>query len=248
MIYIFGGVGKTGCSSLNQDFANQFGLRRVYAGGFMKQEAMKAGFVKEGYVLPENINDWDLDMHRIADFRKMCEETGREIDSEIEGYILREMVTSVIDGQDIVVDSKILSRVLHTELLDPLVEKASKEVGLPDPMTREELIFNSKSIWVHADLEVRAKRSLGRMGVPSMVNGETGSPCNQEFSRDMIDREAAILNERQVADRADYSRIYGMFDYPIGNEIPPSTYGTILINNCDKETSYAKVLEIMGKA
>jgi hypothetical protein len=39
-----------------------------------------------------------------------------------------------------------------------------------------------------------------------------------------------------------------MFDYPVGNEIPPTTYGNILINNGGKESAYAQVLEMMGKA
>lgn len=243
MIYIFGGVGKTGCSSLAVDFANQFGLQRAYGGAYMREEAIKAGFYKSEYTLPDDKNDWDLDMANVPAFRKICERTGRNIDTEIEGYLMREMINSQADEKDIVVESKTMSRLLNSDCLDPLVEKTASELGLEQTFTREKLLNRTRAVWVHTNLEIRARRSLGK----NHFSKGSHELSPHGFTTKMIEHEAIQLIARQMADKEDYSKLYGMTDYPVGNEIPPTTYGTILINNGDKETAYAQVLKMMGK-
>lgn len=243
MIYIFGGVGKTGCSTLAIDFANQFGLQRAYGGAYMREEAMKAGFFIGNYLLPEDKSEWDLDQANVPGFREMCARTGRSIDTEIEGYLVKEMITSQADGKDLVVESKTMSRLLNSDIFDPLVESTASELGLEQTFTREKLLNRTRAIWVHTNLEIRARRSLGKNHFPK--GSHELSPHG--FSNELIEHEASQLIARQMADKEDYSRLYGMADYPVGNEIPPTTYGNILINNGDKESAYVQVLQMMGK-
>jgi len=242
MIFIVGGVGKTGSSALACQFSDDFGIRRIYGGGFMRREAMKAGFVRDNYLLPQDESEWDIDKADIKGFREFCIETNRNIDFENDKNSLKEMVVSKLDGQDILIESKTMARILHSETIDPLINEINNELGVEVPIGKEDLLKETKAAWIHADLEVRAKRALVKT-IPSKLSVE-----GIIFSSEQIQNESEILNKRQIIDGEDYARIYGMTDYPIGNEIPPITYGLPIINNGSKEAGYTQMLEVFGKS
>jgi hypothetical protein len=68
-----------------------------------------------------------------------------------------------------------------------------------------------------------------------------------EFPKELIEKESLALFNRQMSDKEAYVKFYNMYDYPEGNRIPPETYGQVLLNNGDKESGYARVLEMMEK-
>lgn len=129
MIYILGGVGKTGCSTLAMMLAENNQIPRVYGGAFMRREAMLAGFARPGYEIPADQAEWNLDKANVAGFRAMCETSDRDIDAEIEVYLLTEMSQAQRTGGDLVVESKTMSRLLHSDAVDGLLVQAQQDLS-----------------------------------------------------------------------------------------------------------------------
>jgi len=75
---------------------------------------------------------------------------------------------------------------------------------------------NSKAVWLHTNLEVRAKRSLLK------------TLSKENLTEDLIRKEMLSLSKRQIADRQDYIRRYNLVDYPEPNKLPTNFKGTII--------------------
>jgi len=246
MIYIIGGPGKTGSSTISKRLALDLDAPRLYGGQYMRIEAIKAGFVKDGYEPGPDPTLWDLDQAAISKFRKDCEERGRDIDKEMEMYLLGGMVDSVTNGSDVIIESKVMNRFLQSSVFPAFLTelnttKFSNTAQYIQPAALRE---HSKGIWLHSDLTTRASRSLMKR-YSQRVTPE-GLPLPIDPTE--LKAEQDFLAERQLCDGADYAKKYGMDDYPSPERQPPPSYGFVLdtSNHVDENQSYRLVRGILG--
>lgn len=246
MIYIIGGPGKTGSSTISSRLAQDLNAPRLYGGQYMRTEAIKAGFVKDGYQPGSDPTQWDLDQAAVSPFRRDCEQTGRDIDKEMEMYLLGGMVDAVVDGSDVVIESKVMNRFLHSPVFPQFLDEINR-TRFNDPqayISPTSLSDNSHGIWLHSDLTTRAKRSLMKRHSHNVT--PEGAPLPLDPNE--LDAEKNLLAERQLCDGADYAKKYGMDDYPGPEQQPPNSYGYVLdtSNHTDENQSYRLVRGILG--
>jgi hypothetical protein len=228
--------------------ADQLGIPKVYGGAFMRREAMRAGFAREGYSIPADESVWDLDQANVPSFREQCQETERDIDGEIEVYLLTEMAQAEREQSDLVVESKTMARLLHTPAVDRLLDQAQNGLGSEVPRVYSgQLLQDSKAVWIHADPEVRAARALNKAsgrGAPGTLEGCGPNVLDQALLRN----EIALLTRRSQVDAGDYSRRYGMSDYPANGEMPNALYGHVIDNSCHTgcDQTFGEVLTALG--
>lgn len=246
MIYIIGGPGKTGSSTISSRLAQDIDAPRLYGGQYMRTEAIKAGFVKPGYEPGPDPTQWDLDQAAVSAFRRDCEENGRDIDKEMEMYLLDGMVDAVINDGDVVIESKVMCRFLQSPVFPQFLDEINRaRFESPQQYVQPAIIRDfSRGVWLHSDLTTRAKRSLMKRN-SSRVNHE-GLPFPLDTAE--LDAEKNLLAERQLCDGADYSRKYMMNDYPSPDQQPPNTYGNVLDTSAhvDENQSYRAVRGILG--
>jgi len=246
MIYIIGGPGKTGSSTISSRLAQDLNAPRLYGGQYMRTEAIKAGFVKDGYEPSPDPAQWDLDQAAVSPFRKNCEKTGRDIDKEMEMYLLGGMVDAVVNEGDVVIESKVMNRFLSSPVFPQFLDEINS-TRFNDPnsyISPSTLTNNSHGVWLHSDLTTRAKRSIMKRHF-QRVSPEC-SPIPLDPTE--LDAEKNFLAERQLCDGADYAKKYGMNDYPGPEQQPPNSYGYILdtSNHTDENQSYRLVRGILG--
>ena len=246
MIYIIGGPGKTGSSAISQALAQELNIPRLYGGGYMRKEAIKAGYVNHDYTLPSDEAQWDLDQANVPGFRTFCEQSHRDIDWEMELYLMQGMVDSLVNGHDVIIESKTMGRFLHApkfgEFLNQInVKSFADPAQFIDPQA---LIDHSRAVWLHSDLAVRAQRLISKKN--NGKQGPEGSPIS--INAEELHREMDKLAERQLIDRADYASKYGMDDYPLATEMPGNNlFGTIIDSSKQsEEQTYLKVKEALG--
>lgn len=246
MIYIIGGPGKTGSSAISIALAKEMNIPRLYGGGYMRKESMKAGFVNTGYKLPANEADWDLDQANVPGFRAFCAQTQRDIDQEMELYLMQGMVDSVVNGGGVIIESKTMARFLHSPKFPQFLQQINvRSFSDPAQFIDPQLIINhSRAVWLHSDLKVRAQRLISKKN--NGKHNPEGSVI--EISAEELQNEMNKLAERQLCDRADYVTKYGMSDYPIATEMPGNNlFGRIIDSSAQNEKmTYAKVKEALG--
>lgn len=246
MIYIIGGPGKTGSSTISKRLAQDLDAPRLYGGQYMRTEAIKAGFVKDGYQPGPDQTQWDLDQAAVSSFRRNCEETGRDIDKEMEMYLLGGMIDAVVNDSDVVIESKVMNRFLQSSVFPTFVAElnASRFNDQSQYIQPGALRDHSKGIWLHSDLTTRASRSLMKRNSQRIT--PEGMPLPLDPSE--LKAEQDLLAERQLCDGADYAKKYGMDDYPSPERQPPPSYGYVLdtSKHIDEYQTYRLVRGILG--
>jgi hypothetical protein len=246
MIYIIGGPGKTGSSTISKRLAQDLDAPRLYGGQYMRIEAIKAGFVKEGYQPGPDQSQWDLDQAAISKFRRDCEETGRDIDKEMELYLLGGMVDAVDKDSDVVIESKVMRRFLESPVFPQFLAEINAQ-RFNDPrnfIEPDSIKTSARGIWLHSDLTTRAQRSI--MKSQSKRLTPEGAPLPIDPSQ--LQAEENFLAERQICDGADYAKKYGMNDYPLPDCQPTASYGYVLdtSHHTNEDQTYGLVRGILG--
>lgn len=231
-IYILGGPGKSGTSYISSRILKDFKFDFLYIGSILKRKAIRAGFVKGNYIIPESIDEWDLDKADIKAFRDFCELTNRNVDREIDGILVRKLIEVVDKKSRILIDSKILSLFMFTTSFRDLLRDELNKIQKGDQFNFyfDQIHKNSYSIWLHTSLEVRAKRSL-------LKNKLTTNLSEDEIRKEMIN-----LSKRQISDKLDYIKKYNLIGYPEPNGTPKDFKGVIIDNtNLNGDETYKVV-------
>jgi len=245
MIYIIGGPGKTGSSTVAKRLANYLNCAWYYAGGYMRREAVKLSLIYDNYK-PTNINDdkidWDkidLDKANLPKFRDYCTTNNRNIDLEMELYLLEGMMQSIQKNINVVIESKTMSRLLHTTAIEKLIKQANAKFSHFKPITLDLIISNSKSIWLHANADTRASRSLYKKYL--MKHGKENKYII--FTKKELQQEIDQLKIRQIKDSNDYNLNYQISDNPLLDP-PTKLYGHIIDSSEQSpDDTFKKVLE-----
>ncbi len=217
-IYILSGPGKTGTSYISHRILKDNKFEFLYIGSILKQKSIQAGFVKSGYKIPEDPDDFDLDKADIKGFRDNCVLIGRDVDKELDSYMIKRIIKAIDDKSKILIDSKILPLFMFSNSFKKfLLEELTSQNKADLFESYYNFIFeNSKAVWLHTNLEVRAKRSLLK------------TLSKENLTEDLIRNEMLNLSKRQIADRQDYIRRYNLVDYPEPNKLPTNFKGTII--------------------
>lgn len=235
VVRMVGGPGKTGSSTIAIRCTEYFGAGYMYTGGVMREAAILAGFVLGGVNPGEDLAQIPLDRADLVAFRKFCEDTGRDIDYEIDVASLERIITAVEAKTPLVADSKMAARLIRTEASWPIIMKMR---GITEKAAADLQNRTSKkvrAVWLTASTEVRARRMLLK------------SDPTRVLTDAEIARTVAQLTERQQFDAEMYKKYYQVDDYPVGMRPAGAGFGTIIDNsNLDAEETYKQVIAALS--
>lgn len=240
MIYIIGGPGKTGSSAIAVRLSREFNIPRLYGGGYLRTEAIKAGCIKDNYIIPDDVSLWDLDKADIKSFRALCAQQHRDIDLDLDLFTLEAMVRSISDNSDIVIDAKAMSRLIHSDIFPKYLKKINERLfkNENEYISKEVLLKSYKSVWLHCDIRTRALRVLFKK------RKELKETDILSFTEDEINKEIEDLSSRQSIDKKDYILKYDMDDYPDASSLPLNQlFGTIVDNTDQSEDQTYKTVK-----
>lgn len=232
MIYVIGGPGKSGSTTIGKKLAKDLDIRRIYAGEYMRREALKLGLkIEPEYKLQKNQEKWDLDQADLLAFRDYCHKNHRNIDQEMETYILTEMLKAVHYDRDLVVESKTMPWMLGNSAFKQLANQIVVQNNEVNQSDIEKLLQKTYCVWIHADADVRATRSLLKTE-DSQERDKTPTPPNH-ISKHAIDDELEKLARRQQNDHNAYAKNYGFNHYPLVDDFPSERHfaGPIIDNS-----------------
>ncbi|HOY46548.1 MAG TPA: hypothetical protein PKU95_02855 [Candidatus Dojkabacteria bacterium] len=241
-----GGPGKTGSSTISSRLAQDLNAPRLYGGQYMRTEAIKAGFVKDGYLKSPDPNEWDLDQADVSGFRRDCKQRQRDIDKEMEMYLLNGMVEATLAQSDVVIESKVMNRFLHSPVFPQFLNEINSQRSDDQNsfITPQDIRRNSRGVWLHSNIQTRAERSLlKRSPLSRSVEGAL-----IPLDKNELVNEIKTLSERQLVDGEDYAQKYGMTDYPGPHEQPGEGYGLVIdtSRHCGADQTYRLVRELLG--
>jgi cytidylate kinase len=235
LVEIIGGPGKTGSSTIAERRSEARGAKRIYTGGIMRREAIRAGFI-QGEVNPdEKPETLSLERADLVPFRNHCEATGRNIDLEIDVISLGEIIAAVESGTPLVVDSKMAARLIKTDASWPIIMKLRGLTLKQAAELQQRISKQVRAVWLTATTEVRASRLLLKLD-PTLLLTDAA-----------ISDTVAQLMLRQEFDTEMYLKYYGVDDYPVGMRPAGAGFGVIVDNSdLDHATTYAMVVEALG--
>jgi cytidylate kinase len=244
MIYIIGGPGKSGTTSIAQQVATDLGYRKVNAGGYMREQAMIRGITFPGYDIPQDPNMWDYDSVDIATYRDYAKAIGYNIDAPVDRYSVKQLVSAIRNNESIVIESKALARLLNSEAIHGILNQVQSDFPIESRFTIEDIrqVDLIRAIWLHADLESRATRSLGKSGITFSPEAWVDGLPPIELSNEMD-----ALLKRQSKDGHDFAKLYGMYDYPVTDVAPNANFGHVIDSSqLTKDQTLRQVAEYLA--
>jgi cytidylate kinase len=259
-IVIFGGPGRSGESTLAKKFASNNGFDLISGGDYMRKIALEAGFTRDpNYVIPSDPSLYNLDMADTRAHRNYARETHRDIDFETDVVLVFRMLQALQEnGRQITVESKVMARLLHTDKVKELITLALKvidgtcvdcnealntfrrqgvltEIDKRAEGLQDEILANHKAVWIDASPEAKAERSLRKLfKIKHKISNGPEAQIDFSYTQEELSAEIANIAERQLNDGFDYSKVYGMEDYPKPGTIPSNDLYGYCINNTNQ--------------